>query len=67
MYDHEDKSVAISLALMPELAERLQDLDPETNTTGAMAGRGNPFIAGAGSEQTSATAYRFVEMHALNS
>jgi hypothetical protein len=48
VYDHEDKSVAISLALIPELAER-----------------GNPFIAGAGFEQTSATAYRLVEMYGI--
>jgi site-specific DNA recombinase len=49
-YDHEAKSVAISLALVPELGERLEAIDYETTATGTPAGRRNPSIAGAGFE-----------------
>ena len=49
-YDHEAKSVAISLALVPELAERLEALGTRKTATGQTAGRRNPSIAGAGFE-----------------
>ena len=70
-YDKRDHSAEVSVALIPELLEGLIEVEavkaPETTRPATEAGQRSLSIAGAGFEQTSATAYRFVEMHALNS
>jgi hypothetical protein len=62
--DHEDRSVAISLALIPELAKRLEDLlGQEHDRRGGRSWE--PFIAGASYEGVPTTAFRVLEMRRL--
>jgi hypothetical protein len=59
-HNHTDKTIALSAAVFPELAELLEEKRPLE-----VAGRSKPFIAGARNERVPATAFRIREVRSL--